>query len=146
MQGCPGTTRGHRIESHQPSGLGWFSVVYLFSTPLLFNPSGFNPLGKGLPLPLSPSHLEVFPPFSGCMSVLFVDYLALRLYFCSADGLDFGSDSGSKLARFRHQYLPQIDPKRECKFGTFSGSMIFQVSLRLGAQVGTERGPNISFR
>ena len=41
-------------KSHQPSGLGWFSVVYLFSTPLLFNPSGLNPLGRGLPLPLPP--------------------------------------------------------------------------------------------
>ena len=49
-------------KSHQPSGLGWFRVVYLFSTPLLFNPSGFNPLGRGLPLPL-PLHW-IIPPLS----------------------------------------------------------------------------------
>ena len=42
------------MESHQPSGLGWFSVGCLFSTPLLFNPLGFNPLGRGYPSPLPP--------------------------------------------------------------------------------------------
>ena len=36
----------HLIESHQPSGLRWFSVEYLVSTPSLL------PSGSGLPLPL----------------------------------------------------------------------------------------------
>ena len=42
------------LNSHQPSGLGWFRVVYLFSTPFLFNPSGFNPLGRGFTPPPTP--------------------------------------------------------------------------------------------
>ena len=46
------------IKNPTSPGLGWFSVVYLFSTPLLFNPSGFNPLGRGLPLPL-PLHRDL---------------------------------------------------------------------------------------
>ena len=42
------------IKSHQPFGLGWFSVEFLFFAPLVSTNSGFNPLGKGLPLTLPP--------------------------------------------------------------------------------------------
>ena len=56
-------------KSHQPSGLGWFRVVCLFSTPLLFNPSGFNPLGRGLPLPY-PLPRASEPPWLGTSGLL----------------------------------------------------------------------------
>ena len=57
-------------KSHQPSGFGWSRVGCLFSTPFLFNPSGFNPKGRGFnpkgrglsfPLPCTGNPIQILP-------------------------------------------------------------------------------------
>ena len=72
-------------------------MVYLLSTPLLFNPSAFNPLGRGLPLPLPPPR-GPRPPPSRHVGASYCDFFAILLPFVFSSF--FRCRFGAILARF----------------------------------------------
>ena len=108
-------------KSHQPSGLGWFSVGCLCL-------SGFNPLGRGLPLPLPPLPGLGSPRDSGVVgswSVLSAILLPFffqsffRCHFWSIFGRFFTPTWHPKSTKIAQKSMPRCIPSWTPFFNRF---------------------------
>ena len=76
-------------KSHQPSGFGWSREGCLFSTFFLFNLSGFNPKGRGLPFPLPCIENPIqIPPLDFIIVLVFVFFRRIWIQILMALGID----------------------------------------------------------